>query len=125
MPRWSLVLAILAAACSSSTTFRTASGPPPGGAATPIGYLRRGAPVMVPAGTQAGYLLDPNTETCLLIYAGQPYGEGGVVRSPGSQRAVNVPVAAPVDCATLAANLQGSAVLIPWVSAPSAPTAAR
>jgi hypothetical protein len=117
MSRSSLIaIAACLAACASSPTFRPSSGPPPDGAMTPTGYLRRGEPVLVPAGTQAGYLLDPNSETCLLIYAGQPYGEGGVVREPGAQRAVNVPVAAPVDCATLATNLQGSAVLIPWVA---------
>jgi hypothetical protein len=117
MSRSSLIaIAACLAACASSPSFRPSAGPPPDGAATPTGFLRRGAPVLVPAGTQAGYLLDPNSETCLLIYAGQPYGEGGVVRAPGAQRAVNVPVAAPVDCATLAANLQGSAVLIPWVA---------
>ncbi len=120
-----VVAVVATAACASrgsrSTVATPAATAPPtaaAGPATPTAYLLRGVPGLVPAGTQAGYLLDPNSETCLLIYAGQPYGEVGVLRAGGrsDQRSVNVPVAAPVDCSVLAANLEGSAVLIPWLA---------
>jgi len=81
-------------------------------AAPPEGHYSVGnptLPIVYPLDLKTQYLIDPYSRSCTLVRLFDGYRQV-------------IPVAVPVDCATLAANHGGIAALITWLRPPAPPT---